>query len=105
MSIPVPLPWAYQEEADAYTHIVRGPGNEFVLQLSQDASGKAEATARFIVRAVNAHDALLSALEDLVERIEQWEAAVREVIQTDPKHGMDLARARAAIALAKRETP
>lgn len=49
--------------------------------------------------------AMREALEDLVERIEQWETDIRAIIKVDPKHGMDLTRARAALALAKGEVP
>lgn len=33
-----PGPWHYQEESDAYTHIVRGPKNEHLVQLRQGTS-------------------------------------------------------------------
>jgi hypothetical protein len=65
-----PTHWHYQENSDAYTHIVRS-GDRFIFQLSQDTSGEAEATARFIVKAVNSHDALVKALtlaEDVLSR-------------------------------------
>lgn len=64
--------WAYQENADAYTHIVRGPNNEFICQLGQDASGKAEARARFIADA----PALLAALAERDERIRELREAL-----------------------------
>jgi hypothetical protein len=44
-----PGPWAYQEESDAYTHIVRPthtPGR-IVRQYAQDTNGVVEANARF----------------------------------------------------------
>jgi hypothetical protein len=44
-------PWHYQEESDAYTHIVRGPSGEHIVQLPQDTSGKAEARARLFAAA------------------------------------------------------
>jgi hypothetical protein len=46
-----PGPWRYQEESDAYTHIVRAGEHYFVCQLPQDTSGKAEANARLIAAA------------------------------------------------------
>lgn len=46
-----PGPWAYQEGADAYTHIVRATGNLFLCQLPQDTTGRAEANARLIAAA------------------------------------------------------
>lgn len=57
---PTPVPWKYQEGADAYTHIVRGPNNEIVAQLSQDSTGRSEANARLIA-------ALRTALEESVK--------------------------------------
>jgi hypothetical protein len=62
-----PVNWEYQENADKYTHIIRGPNNEFILQLPQDSSGKTEARARLIVKCVNAHDDLLAACKALAE--------------------------------------
>lgn len=56
-----PGPWQYQEESDAYTHIVRGPHNYFITQLSQDTSGKSEANARLMALAWD-HALLLSAI-------------------------------------------
>jgi hypothetical protein len=44
-----PGPWAYQEDSDVYTHIVRpvqSPGN-IVRHYAQDTSGVVEANARF----------------------------------------------------------
>lgn len=64
-----PLPWHYQEESDAYTHIIRGPNNEYVCGFSQHANGRAEADARLVVEAVNslaAHGARVTA-EDVNE--------------------------------------
>ncbi len=51
-------PWAYQEQSDAYTHIVRGPNNRFICQLSQDSSGESERTARLISAAPEMRDEL-----------------------------------------------
>jgi hypothetical protein len=74
-----PLPWRYQEISDAYTHIVRS-GDLFIFQLSQDTSGKAEATARLIVEAVNNHEALKARIQELeelgqflVDRLEEFD--------------------------------
>ena len=58
---PTPGPWHYQEESDAYTHIVRGPKNVFICQLQQDTTGWAEANARLIAAAPD----LLAALNEL----------------------------------------
>lgn len=64
-----PLPWSYQEDSDAYTHIVRGPKGEHIVQLSQDSSGVSEATARLIVCCVNSHEELVEALTNLTTLI------------------------------------
>ena len=48
-----PTPWHYQEDSDAYTHIIRGPKNQFVASGPQDSSGRSEADLRFIVQCVN----------------------------------------------------
>ena len=41
---------------------------------------------------------LVEALQELVSDIEKWEAAVRKVINTDPRHGMNLDKARAILS-------
>ena len=64
MSEHTPTPWRYQEKSDAYTHIVRS-GERFIFQLSQNTNGESEATARFIVKAVNSHDAMVKKLEEI----------------------------------------
>ena len=46
MSNHTPGPWHYQEDSDAYTHIVRAKENVFLCQFYQDTSGRAEADAR-----------------------------------------------------------
>lgn len=83
MSEHTALPWRYQEKSDAYTHIVRS-GDRFILQLSQDTSGQAEATARFIVRAVNAHAALVKALTDIIEANAEFVRQMPESFEGDP---------------------
>ena len=51
MSGHTPGEWLYQEESDAYTHIVRDSDGKFIAQLPQDTSGVAEANARLIAAA------------------------------------------------------
>lgn len=63
---PHTLPWKYQEDADAYTHIIRGTLNELLFSFGQDSSGQAEADARFTVRAVNAYAGLVEMFRALV---------------------------------------
>ncbi|MDT3468959.1 hypothetical protein [Stenotrophomonas maltophilia] len=63
MSKHTPGPWAYQEDSDAYTHIVRGPNNRFICQLAQVTSAEIEANARLIAAAPE----LLEALERILK--------------------------------------
>jgi integrase len=77
-----PGPWRYQEESDAYTHIVRGPENLFISQLSQDTSGVAEANARLIAAAPE----MLEALEAIVAESDQSNGGKRGKITNRPVH-------------------
>lgn len=54
--------WVYQEESDAYTHIVRPAENlnAIICSCGQDSTGVSEANARRICQCVNSHDALLN---------------------------------------------
>jgi hypothetical protein len=113
--------WIYSERYPIAEPI--GPGREWLakvknafFRLRGDASPAAwkdteeirkakywatmRANAAFIVRACNCHDDLLSALKEIVASIEEWEVSVREIIHVDPKHGMNLTKAKAAIAKA-----
>lgn len=58
-----PGPWTYQEDSDAYTHIVRGPNNRFICQLNQSTSAEIEANARLIATAPELLDALIEAVD------------------------------------------
>lgn len=84
-------PWHYQEESDAYTHIVRGPNNEHIVQLPQDTSGKAEARARFIAGGPELLEALTEARAFVDRHTEDWYTTGNEL----------LARIDAAIAKAE----
>ncbi|AVH89984.1 hypothetical protein AL480_03720 [Stenotrophomonas maltophilia] len=64
MSKHTPGPWAYQEDSDAYTHIVRGPGNRFICQLAQTTSAEIEANARLIAAAPELLAIVARALRD-----------------------------------------
>jgi Protein of unknown function (DUF551) len=61
-----PGPWRYQENSDAYTHIVRA-GIRWIVQFSQDTSGISEANARLTAAAPS----LAAELIGLRER-ERW---------------------------------
>lgn len=56
-----PGPWTYQENSDAYTHIVRGPTNSLICQLAQSMHVEIEANARLIAAAPEMLEALVNA--------------------------------------------
>lgn len=88
MSKHTALPWHYQEGADAYTHILRGPKGEFIIQGSQDNSGKTEAELRLISKCVNSRDALVASLEKMIDYADTWrsemQAADYSPLDVDP---------------------
>lgn len=55
--------------------------------------------------AVRRVEELKNTLEDLVQRIEEWEGDIRQIIGRQPQHGMDLERARAALDEQRRLDP
>lgn len=85
-----PGPWAYQEESDAYTHIVRA-GDRFLCQLSQDTSGESEANARLMAAAPDLLEALRMMVRGLEWRIENHPQCI------DPSDYEALSAARLAI--------
>jgi hypothetical protein len=78
MSKHTPGPWAYQEKADAYTHIVRGPNDSFICQTPQGACGTCEANARLMAAAPDLLEALKGALLALESGVgdPEWGARV-----------------------------
>ena len=91
------LPWHYQNDSDAYTHIIRDKsGSRIIAHFKQDASGLQEANAAFIVKACNEHEKLLQVVKWSYSRLlllGQYEgreteggqkelAALRDVIAT-----------------------
>jgi hypothetical protein len=82
LSEHTPTPWQYQERSDAYTHIIRS-GDRFIAQLTQDSKGRAEADARLIVKAVNAHEILVKALTDILDAsLDPYEIARQALART-----------------------
>lgn len=81
MSAPkhTPTPWKFSQ-THAHTLTIRHAdgGGEYVAEIRVGDTPELlltdEANARFIVRAVNAHDDLLEALRDLIE----WQAVEHE---------------------------
>lgn len=86
-----PGPWRYQEESDAYTHIVRGPSNEYVAGFSQDSSGNAEADARFVAMAPK----MEGDMAGLREELKQTNFALRDAIRAREADASDLGEFRA----------
>jgi len=76
MSKHTPGPWEYQEQSDAYTHIVRGPDNLFICQLAQTTSSEIEANARLIAAAPE----LLEALNGYMSAVDQMNLAMDDGI-------------------------
>jgi hypothetical protein len=78
MSKHTPGPWAYQEDSDAYTHIVRGHNNRFICQLAQTTSAEIEANARLIAAAPELLEALSNfpSDADYSSSDEFWKATV-----------------------------
>lgn len=87
----------YQEGSDAYTHIVRGPNNDYILSAPQGRSGRCEADAR--LAALCSQPNILKLL-GYIEELEKKLAAAREdaariglvgsnLRQAVVRHGMD----------------
>lgn len=64
-----PGPWFYQENSDAYTHIVRAAAkpNLILVHLRQDSSGETEANARLIAAAPTMYVALATARQTIYQ--------------------------------------
>ena len=74
-----PGPWVYQENSDAYTHIVREASGAFMCQFAQDTTGKAEGVARFMAHARDD----VPTLVQLVRELGEWIAGEHEPDHTD----------------------
>ena len=63
-----PLPWHKQQDADVYTHIIRGPNEELIAQFPQTTAPVTLANIELAVRACNSHAQLREALEAALRR-------------------------------------
>lgn len=82
MTGPTQGPWAYQEQSDAYTHIVRGPNNRFICQLDQTTSAETEANARLIAAAPDLLEAL-KRLNQYGHTQATWDFAMRAIAKAN----------------------
>jgi len=102
-----PTPWVRREKLPvdpldrAQWYIYRAEEsddtNPFICTAATDADSE------FIIRAVNAHDALLAALEELSKGM--WEGTSPDDYSTPRVRGSQVRQARAALALAKGGEP
>jgi hypothetical protein len=77
------LPWTYQENSDAYTHILRGPTNGYILQGRQFSDGSEERKIRFIAEACNNYHSLKQQLSSLQEENERLKDALTWYADSD----------------------
>lgn len=75
-------PWIYQEDSDAYTHIVRPQlmMGRIICHLGQDTSGEAEDTARMI----SATPEAIGFISDLMEFFDFLELCKTDKINIEP---------------------
>jgi hypothetical protein len=95
-----PGPWFYQEESDAYTHIVRAHGGRFITQLSQNRDGEAEANARLIARAPYMADEIQRLLDVNADLLAALNKAYRIMCSGTPPHSVRETNARRVLRLA-----
>jgi hypothetical protein len=66
MSEHTPGPWKVQENADAYTHIVRSKTNAYICGCGQGSDGEDKANARLIAAAPELLEALNQVYDYLI---------------------------------------
>ncbi len=101
-----PGPWTYQENSDAYTHIVRAAENRFICQLAQDTSGVAEGDARLIATApelLEVCEAQHKAIDFLLARLAMLDPTFFPSQSGQPWEAVT--KGHVAIAKARGETP
>lgn len=104
---PWPGPYYYSPEDGAgaiYSRPIPNDGSVMfgfrVCEIDEALEDAGPDIAELLNRGTIAHE-LYDALEDIVERIGAWEAAVVETIGRHPKTGMDLSQARSALSKAR----
>jgi hypothetical protein len=97
-----PGPWCYQEKSDAYTHIVRGPANRFICQLSPDRGGEAEANAHLIAAGPEMLAALKTVLAGIRGKVIE-DAILIDLSSTGPSAPMQHLSEIVSAAIAKAE--
>ena len=71
--------WRYQEQSDAYTHIVRA-GDRFIVQFPQSGKETSEANARLTAAAPDLYEALEECLGAMTGGMDgRWSADVDPV--------------------------
>ena len=100
---PTPTPYAYRMEGDSMAIIFhQTPTGE--QRITRTASVLGEANAAFITHACNAHEALVAALEDAVERLARVDAELLRATGQPFEYEIgEILRGRAALKLAKGE--
>lgn len=81
--IKASLPWQYQKNADAYTHIIRGLENQYIGSTPQLTDGSAEATAKLWAAAPELFEALQILLWDFRSLIKDSNGQPAVIIAKD----------------------
>jgi hypothetical protein len=69
---PSPLPWKLWKDQDPEQPLeITAPSGDFVCQMHHENT-QCEANAELIVRAVNAQEAMIDALRDTWEALDEW---------------------------------
>jgi hypothetical protein len=97
-----PTPWtAYEYGSPVGTGYIRGPNDERVFS---NGNGMTIADVRFLVRAVNSHDALVAALDQFLDKYCEMVGS-GDCGFWNPEEDDFVIQARAALRLARSGTP
>ncbi len=100
-----PTPWVYTAEMYGINNmrvygVTGGIHNQGIANCGYDARGESKANAGFIVRACNAHDELVAALEQCKNWFEQFSPTAQLITGQQAEHPM-LTSIKSALAKAK----